>query len=56
MPQRNYIDFKLYLTGAPDGKGACQVALLPTPEVGEAIVPVTVAAEKAPNDNLQAML
>ena len=33
MPPRNYIDFKLYLTAASDGKGACQVALLPTPEV-----------------------
>lgn len=56
MPPRRYIDFKLYLSRAPDGKGVCQVALLPTPEVGEAIMPVTVAAEKTPDANLQALL
>lgn len=56
MPPRNYIDFKLYLTAAPDGKGACQVALLPTPEVGEAISPINVTAEKAPKPDLQAFL
>lgn len=56
MPPRNYIDFKLYLTAAPDGKGACQVALLPTPEVGEAITPITVAADKAPKPDQQAYL
>ncbi len=56
MPKRNYIDFKLYLTGAADGNGACQVSLLPTPEVGEAIMPVNVAHEKAPNNDLQAFL
>ena len=50
MPQskpRQYIDFKLYLTRPPDGKG-CQVALLPTPEVGESTTPVTISAEKGP--------
>ena len=49
---RQYIDFKLYLTQPPDGKGACQVALLPTPEVGESIAPVTISAEKGPPANL----
>lgn len=52
MPQRNYIDFKLYLTSAPDEKGACQVALLPTPEVGETVLPVTVPAEIGPSADL----
>lgn len=52
MKQRQYIDFKLYLTAAPDGRGACQVALLPTPEVGETITPVTAPAEDAPPDDL----
>lgn len=56
MPQRNYIDFKLYMTAMPGGAGVCQVALLPTPEVGEAITPVTVAAEKVPQTDLQALL
>src|SRR5512143_725042 len=56
MPPRNYIDFKLYLTGAADGKGVCQVALLPTPEVGEAIKPIIVKADKVPQSNLQALL
>jgi hypothetical protein len=54
MPQskpRQYIDFKLYLTRPPDGKG-CQVTLLPTPEVGETISPVTVPAEKGPPADL----
>lgn len=45
--KREYVDFKLYLTGAAEG--ACQVALLPTPEVGETVLPVTVPAEKAPD-------
>ena len=49
MPQRNFIDFKLYLTSVTNGKGACQVALLPTPEVGETIVPVTVPIEECPD-------
>lgn len=49
---RQYIDFKLYLTQPPDGKGACQVALLPTPEVGESVAPVTLSAEKGPPENL----
>jgi len=56
MPARNYIDFKLYLTAAPDTQGACQVALLPTPEVGEAITPVVVPADKAPKSDLLAYL
>lgn len=49
MTQREYIDFKLYLTRPPEGQGACQVALLPTPEVGETITPVTVSAEQGPS-------
>jgi hypothetical protein len=52
MPQRPYIDFKLYLTRPADGQGACQVALLPTPEVGETITPVTVPAENGPSAEL----
>ncbi len=50
MKQRQYIDFKLYLTRTPDGTG-CQVTLLPTPEVGETIMPVIVPAEKGPRPN-----
>ncbi len=50
--QRQYIDFKLYLTAVPDSKGACQVALLPTSEVGEAIMPVVVPADMIPNSKL----
>jgi hypothetical protein len=51
---RPYIDFKLYLTRLPDEKTACQVALLPTPEVGETIAPVTVPLEEIPpSDVLQ---
>jgi hypothetical protein len=56
MPSRNYIDFKLYLTAAPEGKGACQVALLPTFEVGEAITPVSVPADQSPEPDLLAYL
>lgn len=56
MPQRKYIDFKLYLTAAPGGQGTCQVALLPTLEVGEAITPVVVPADKAPGSDLLACL
>jgi hypothetical protein len=56
MSRREYIDFKLYLTAAPDGKGACQVALLPTPEVGETTAPVAVPAESAPKQELLAQL
>lgn len=41
-----YIDFKLYLTRPDNGKSARQVALLPTPEVGEAITPVTVPLKR----------
>jgi hypothetical protein len=49
VAQRNYIDFKLYLTSTAKGKGACQVALLPTPEVGETITPITVPIEECPD-------
>lgn len=45
---RPYIDFKLYLTRLAGGTAACQVALLPTPEVGETITPVTVPLEDIP--------
>ena len=44
MKQRQYIDFKLFLTRPPDGQG-CQIALLPTPEVGETTTPVTILAD-----------
>jgi hypothetical protein len=47
MKPREYIDFKLYLT-RPEG-GGCQVSLLPTPEVGETITPVTVLADQGPS-------
>ncbi|MFX1411683.1 MAG: CHAT domain-containing protein [Promethearchaeota archaeon] len=56
MKRREYIDFKLYLTRASDGQGACQVALLPTPEVGETVSPVTVLAEESPPLDLLAYL
>ena len=56
MPGRDYIDFKIYLTAAPEGKGVCQVAVLPTPEVGEAIVPVIVGIDNAPRPDLLAQL
>ena len=49
MNQRQYIDFKLFLTRPPDGQG-CQVALLPTPEVGETITPVNVPADQLPTE------
>jgi hypothetical protein len=45
---KQYIDFKLYLTKPDDEQVACQVALLPTPEVGESMRPVEVTADKAP--------
>jgi len=54
MPLRQYIDFKLYLTQIEGRQGACQVALLPTPEVGEAITPAAV--EALPNPALLAAL
>lgn len=52
MSTRRTIDFKLYLTrpAAPDA--ACQVALLPTPEVGESMGPVTIPAADAPAPEL----
>ena len=54
--QRQYIDFKLYLTAAPEGKGVCQVAVLPTLEVGEAIMPVIVGTDNVPRVDLIANL
>src|SRR5208282_3237533 len=54
MPGPKYIDFKLYLTAAPGG--GSQVALLPTPEVGEAITPITLSADHAPRGDLLAQL
>ena len=55
MKHRQYIDFKLYLTRAPDGTG-CQVTLLPTPEIGETSAPVIVPAEKGPSTDQLAYL
>jgi hypothetical protein len=52
---RPYIDFKLYLTTTADG-GACQAALLPTPEVGETLAPVVVPTERLPDTELLARL
>ncbi|MBP8107834.1 MAG: CHAT domain-containing protein [Caldilineaceae bacterium] len=49
MKQRQYIDFKLFLTRPPDGQG-CQIALLPTPEVGETTTPVTILADQFPTE------
>jgi hypothetical protein len=49
---RPYIDFKLYLTRPSDAADGCQTALLPTPEVGETITPITVAAEHGPSPDL----
>lgn len=54
--KRQYIDFKLYLTAAPENKGVCQVAVLPTPEVGEVIIPVIVGSNNAPRVDLIARL
>ncbi|MCX6032844.1 MAG: CHAT domain-containing protein [Chloroflexi bacterium] len=56
MKQRQYVDFKLYLTRPADGQAACQVALLPTPEAGETITPVTVPASEAPASDMLAYL
>lgn len=42
MSERRYIDFKLYLTKPDDDEAACEVTLLPTPEVGESMRPVSV--------------
>lgn len=52
MSKREYIDFKLFLTRPPDDQDACQVSLLPTPEVGETSTPVTVPAEEGPPADL----
>ena len=51
--ERDYIDFKLYLTTAPNESAFCQVSLLPTPEVGESILPVVVPIEKRPTEMIQ---
>ena len=40
--QRKYIDFKLFLTRASHDARSCQVALLPTAEVGETVLPVII--------------
>jgi hypothetical protein len=48
--QRKYVDFKLYLTAPPDGQGACETALLPTPEVGEVLKPIVTATADAPDE------
>jgi CHAT domain len=56
MSGREYIDFKLFLTASPESKGVCQVAVLPTPEVGEAITPVTVSLDNTPRADLLAQL
>lgn len=56
MERRAYIDFKLYLTTSPDGKGMCQIALLPTSEVGETVAPVTVPIGEQPPEDLLALL
>lgn len=52
MLERQYVDFKLYLTRPNDDQVACQVALLPTAEVGESMYPEYVPAESAPRSIL----
>ncbi len=52
MPERQYVDFKLYLTRPHDDQVACQVALLPTAEVGESMYPESVPADRAPRSIL----
>ncbi len=47
MSERKYVDFKLYLSRVSNGEEAIQVALLPTPEVGETTTPVTVPFQVA---------
>jgi hypothetical protein len=46
--KREYIDFKLLLARPPGQPDACQVSLLPTPEVGETTLPVVVSAQDGP--------
>lgn len=46
MNERKYIDFKLYLSQTNTEPDAIRVALLPTPEVGETIAPVTVTFQQ----------
>src|SRR5438270_8423174 len=52
MMQRHYIDFKLYLTRSAAEQSACQVALLPTTEVGESRQPVAFSTSNAPSQDL----
>lgn len=52
---RHYIDFNLCLTRPPTGEG-CQVALLPTPEVGEIVTSVVVPATDGPSPDALPML
>jgi len=56
MSHKRFIDFKLYLTLPEPESMACQVALLPTPEVGESPGPVTIAKERAPSQDLVELL
>lgn len=56
MKPREYIDFKLYLTKAPDEQGGCRVALLPTSKVGETVLPVDVPAALGPSADQLAYL
>lgn len=56
MSTRRYVDFKLYLTRPDPAKSACQVTLLPTPEVGESQGPVDVPAERGPDPQLLELL
>ncbi len=53
---RQYMDFNLYLTRSPDGKSVCQVALLPTPEVGETITPISVPLQESPPSDAMLLL
>ena len=56
MKQRHYIDYKLYLTRSPDDQSICQVALLPTAEVGESKQPVEVSTSNVPSQDLLSAL
>jgi hypothetical protein len=53
---RRYIDFKLYLSRAPGSENDFQVSLLPTPEVGESILPTRFTAEDLPAQNMVRLL
>ncbi len=52
MTRRAYIDFKLYVDHPDSDQSVCQVTLLPTPEVGESLSPVSVPVEAAPDPAL----